>query len=324
MVNKKLRKVQKNNKFAYAMITVAAVLYICGIQAIMQVAHVLSSELDAVPLVITLLLPKLTPYYGLFYLAINIPIILIFFKKLNRKFILRTIYFLVVSTAFSSIFFIPGVEDWFQTLIINAANKEAVKDKVLDDKWPMLVLPVLGGALVGSAIAISWKFGGSSAGADVIIYYFSTKRKVHVSSMLFLVSLIILCVSFCVLISLQEEVRKNWLPSLCGSFIYITVLSMMMNFIFPKYSKVQIEIHSSKIEEIKKFLKKEHGHPFRISKSISGYTDKDVYYFTTVILVLEVKDFLERVKSIDSNSWISAIAVSNVFGRFNTHAVDSI
>lgn len=312
----KFSKFQKTNYFAYLILSLAAVLYILGIQTIMQVAHVLSSELDAVPLVITLLLPDLTPFYGLLYLAVNLPIILLFFKKVRRKFMVRTIYFLLVSTAFSTIFFIPGAEHALQNLIVES-------DKVITDtKWAMFVLPALGGTIVGTAIALSWKYGGSTGGADVIVYYFSTKKKKEVGSTLFIVSLIIMVSAFAVLIGIKKEVREVWLPAMFGSLIYIIVLSMIINLIFPKYQKVQIEIHSGKISEITTFLKAHHGHPFRIEEATSGYLNKEMKYITTVILILEQKDFSKAIKEIDPQAWIAAIPVSNVFGRFNTKSVD--
>ncbi len=311
----KFKKFQKTNHFAYCVLSFAAIMYILGIQVIMQVAHVLSSELDAVPLVVTLLVPELTPYYGLLYLAVNLPIILLFFKKIRRKFMVRTIYFLIVSTAFSTIFFIPGVENTLQNFIVNP-------DSVINQKWPMFVLPAIGGAVVGAAIALSWKYGGSTGGADVIVYYFSTKKKKEVGSTMFIVSLVIMVSAFCVMIGIKEEVRHVWLPALCGSLIYILVLSMIINLIFPKYQKVQIEIHSAKVAEITAFLKKSHGHPFRIEDATSGYLSKQMQYITTVILILEQKDFSKAIKQIDPQAWIAAIPVSNVFGRFNTKSVD--
>lgn len=312
---KKLKKYQKANWFAYCVLTFAAIIYILGIQAIMQVAHVLSSELDAVPLVITLLVPKLSSYYGLLYLAVNLPIILLFFRKIRRKFMIRTIYFLFVSTAFSMIFFIPGVEKTLQNFIVDP-------NEVVKEKWPMFVLPALGGTVVGTAMALSWKFGGSTGGADVIVYFFSTKKKKDVGTMLMIVSIVLMLSAFFVMIGIKEEVRNAWLPALAGSLVYILILSTIINLIFPKYKKVQIEIHSAKINEITVYLKAMHGHPFRIEDATSGYLGKEMKYITTVILILEQKDFSRAIKAIDPQAWIAAIPVSNVFGRFSTKSVD--
>lgn len=327
---KKINSIRQTQLWSYIMLTISALLYVFGIQAIMRVANCLPSGFGAVPVVVTILLPQTTPYYGLMYLALNIPFVIFFMRKVNFVFTLKTTYFLLVSATVSCLFFIDDVAKWMESLIIRDINpkagqsyNDALKEKVISDVWPMLVLPAIGGAFVGSSIAFSWKYGGSTGGSDFVIYYFSTKRKMQVGSVQFIVSLITMFSMFIVLIFEDKNVRNEWFISLIGSFTFILLSSIVVNVIFPKYSKVVVEVHSSKIKDIIDFLSKDgYAHAWRVQEAQSGYLKHEITFITTTMLLFEAKDFCKKIQTVDSAVWISIVPVRKVVGKFNTKFVD--
>nr|WP_307926374.1 YitT family protein [Mycoplasmopsis bovis] len=56
--------------------------------------------------------------------------------------------------------------------------------------WPIIINGFLGSICAGTSIAIAWKNGGSTGGADIIAYYFSTKKQKSVAGMMFTVNII--------------------------------------------------------------------------------------------------------------------------------------
>lgn len=327
---KKLNSFRQTQLWSYIMLTIPALLYVFGIQAIMRVANCLPSGFGAVPVVVTILAPQTTPYYGLMYLALNVPFVIFFMRKVNFVFTMKTTYFLLVSAAVSCLFFIDDVAKWMESLIVHdiqpksgQSYSDALKEKVIHDVWPMLVLPAIGGAFVGSSIALSWKYGGSTGGSDFVIYYFSTKRKMQVGSVQFIVSLITMFSMFVVLIFQDKNVREEWFISLIGSFTFILLSSIVVNVIFPKYSKVVVEVHSSKIEDIINYLNDTgYIHAWRVQKAESGYLKRDISFITTTMLLFEAKDFCKKIQAVDNAVWMSIVPVRKVIGKFDTKFVD--
>lgn len=326
-----LRIFMKSTTFAYLMITLSAILYVFGMQALMSPAKSLPAGLGAFALLPGVVHESLAKYFTFFYLALNLPLIAIFWKSIKKKFLIRTIYFLLITTVFGALQMIPQVNDFFtgtlQQLIVKAHSfpDHALERTTYELVWPMLVLPAIAGAMVGAAVALSWKYGGSTAGSDIVVYYFSTKKKKQVGTISMYVSLVILFSTFGIFLGLNNVgIKQHWFASLAGSFIYIVISGMVVNAIFPKYRKVSVEVHSTKMAEIRASLDKTYIHAYRIEESMSSRhkVQKTKPHIVTVMLQYEIKDFVKTVKEIDSDAWISVTRVESVFGKFNTSAVE--
>lgn len=298
---------------AYFMIFIAAVIYTIGIQGFIQEAKVFSAGLGAFAQLPTMLSDPLLDYFSLFYLAFNLPLIIIFWKKNKAKFMYRTMFFLIVQTGLGSLFFIPELKDLFS----NVLNLQGGKDAVLADRWPILVLTLIGSVFVASSMALSWKFGGSTAGTDIIAYYYSTKKQKSVGSVMFMLSMIIVTISFTITIGVNKPMREHWLMSIVSTFAYIMLSSIIVDKLYPKFKKVEVRIISNKAKEIAEALSKDgYNHSWRVSDFISrrGHEGQEI---TTVAFWLETKEMIKIVRRIDPTVWISLNEVRAVYGKFN-------
>lgn len=303
--------------YAYLMIFISAILFTFSIQAFIQVAKSFTSGVSSISLVPTLLIDDIGPYTTVIYLGLNIPLLIMYWKKIKKDFIYKTTFFLVSSAAFGLLFMFDGVTDWTHHLVIKHP------ENVLDDVWPIFLLSSLGGLFVGGSIAITWKFGGSSGGGDIITYYYSTKKKVSIGLASFFVSMAFVAIAFITTISIKENLRASAFPILTSTILYVGISSFMINTIYPKYSKIHVEIHSSKINEITKYLKKtKYPHSWQIVDFKSGYLNADKKMILTVMLLVEFKEIRKQLKTIDESVWISATSVRSQFGKFNTVRVD--
>ena len=307
--------IKKTSWFAYFVITISSILFTIGIEMFIEVSHTLSSGLTALVLGPVLAFNFLAPYTTLIYLLANIPIILIFWKGITRKFIVRTSYFLVMQSLVGALFFFPTLSNYLQNAIVNY-------DDVLKQKWPIFIMSFLGSCIIGVSIALTWKYGGSSGGGDIIVYYYSTKKQISVGFIKSVIATSFSVIALLIALCTKQEIIDNVFSIIIGTVIYIGTTSWLVNLIYPKYSKVKVEIHSKNIELINSYLKETYIHSWQIIKLKSGYLNKDIEVIQTIMLLLEYKDFSKKIKEVDSKAWISSIDVKYINGHFNVRNVE--
>lgn len=314
---------------AYFIIFISAIIYTIGIQGFIQVAKVFSAGLGAFAQLPTLMAPEtLGQYFSLFYLAFNLPLIVIFWKKNKAKFMYRTMFFLIVQTAIGALFFIPEIggdkygEGGIFSDLMGLGWSNHINNAVTA-KWPIVILAILGALFVASSMGLSWKYGGSTGGTDIIAYYYSTKKQKAIGTTMMIISFMIIGFSFAITIGVNEEMRKHWLMSLTGSMAYIMISGMIMDKIYPKFKKVEARIVSPKWKEIIDELEKaDYNHSWRTSEYTSrkGVEGREII---TVAFWLETKDLVKLVHKVDPEAWISLNEVRAVVGRLNAPKLEN-
>ena len=98
---------------------------------------------------------------------------------------------------------------------------------------------------------------------------------------------------------------------------------MVINFIYPKYSAVHVEIHSEEIMKIDQYFKdSKYPHAWQRKMVTSGLLNKEKEIISTVMLLLEYKEIKKQLYIIDEKVWVESLRVENLFGSFNTKATD--
>ncbi|QJR44419.1 YitT family protein [Mycoplasma miroungirhinis] len=373
---------------------VSAFLFNLGIATFLAKAGTVASGTSALIQVITYTFESLRQYFAIFYLLINLPFIIIFWKKNSRMFMILTLYWLLFQII--SEFFFYGfdsskpyvIRDWLQhdfsiyytsydldgskvtwtvypngnfdapniigkwqnwTLqedVFNDSTKNLVKAGVHGwtyfkelnphlniniETWPVIIYTLGGSILGGLAAAIAWKHSGSTAGSDVFIYYISRVKKISVGKVSFRIAACFATFSIVVIGILEytgNVLDHPWNSSVylvrCLSTVfYISFYNLIINFIYPKYKKIKIEIYSSKIDVICAHFKAiNYWHAYSIVKQTSGFTQQDNQRIETIALFLEQNEILREIHKVDPNAWINVIPVLNVKGKFNTQKVE--
>ncbi len=320
-------RISKSVVFAYFTIGISALLYMFGLQSLMSAAKTLPAGLGAFAQLPGILDESLAKYFSFFYLALNVPLMVMFARKIKPKFMLRTSFFLLITTIVGALQFISTVDKFFthslQQLIIKQDGYPTLEQATYHLVWPMLVLPAIAGAMVGLAIALSWKYGGSTGGTDIVTYYFSTKKKRQIGTVSMIVSFGILITTFGIFLGLNNTgIKSVWFASIAGSMIYIVISGLVVNTVYPKYKKVAVEIHTIKVEEISTWMNSNCIHAYRVESSFWKYEKKQKQHIVTVMLLLETKSFVKAIKKIDSEAWITVTRIEAIFGSFDTSPVE--
>ena len=152
-------KAVKNLK-NYVILTAAAVIYAVAISLFLDPNNIAPGGVTGISILVNRFTKIPT---GTVNMMINIPIVLLGFWRFGWRFICSTMYVLALITIF--------------------INSLAVYGAVTDD---LLIAAVLGGALIGVALALVFKAGATTGGIDIIVTVVRTKRRHIKTNILFL------------------------------------------------------------------------------------------------------------------------------------------
>lgn len=319
----------KAKKVAILFLCLSALLFVLGVNIFLSSAETLSTGLSAIPQLIIFSVPSLNlqQYYSVIFLALNLPLIFIFWNKVKRSFFVLTLFWLVFQLIWGFIIGTPVINQFLIDHTVKAMAPEYIANNKVDT-WAILVFSFVGGLLTGLGVALAWKFGASSGGTDIVAYYYSTKKKINVSIPMTISALSISFISIIILsaISYNNPAIENkeifGITSL-GTVLYVLISSFLVKTIYPKYSKIIISIHSKKHEEILKMLRDiNYWHGYTIIEMKSGYTGEKTFKIESVILLLELNRIKNLLVEVDPNVWISARPIKKIIGSFNSSKVD--
>lgn len=145
----------------YVILTAAAVIYAAAISLFLDPNNIAPGGVTGISILVNRFTGIPTGTLNMF---INIPIVLLGLWKFGWRFICSTIYALALITVF--------------------INGFASRGAVTDD---LLIASVIGGAMIGVALALVFKAGATTGGIDIIVKVVRTKRKHIKTNILFLV-----------------------------------------------------------------------------------------------------------------------------------------
>ncbi len=239
----------------------------------------LSSGLTGVALIIRYFNPAVS--VGIIYLLINIPIFILGWIFVGRRFILFTALGMIIfSIALHFVnFTIP------------------VTDKMLS--------AVLGGAITGIGVAIMLKSYGSSGGSEIISIILYKYFSVTLGTGILIINAVIMTVSL-FLFPLEK---------ILYTLIYIVVSSKTTDMIFHGLTKRQAAlIISEKWKEILEEITIENRIGVTLINGKGGYLGADKTILYSVINRNKVAALKKMVTNIDKNAFIAIIEASDVTG----------
>ncbi|MBU4690277.1 YitT family protein [Mycoplasma sp. ES3157-GEN-MYC] len=334
----------------------AAFMFNFGAVVFLQRSETIPSGLSGVPMLISLIFHQTKPFFGLMYLACNIPLFFFLWKKTKLSFNLHTLEFMIFQTLINFVLTAGTkdntVADWFHNVFNVAPGWErTVKiDGVQYENpvtWPILANGLIGSLFVGIAISLAWRSGGSTGGTDIIAYFFSTKKQKSVGGILTIVSLAT-SITFLIIFAfaqphnesiviIYKKIGDNHYVTYVSSgkrvivgmreitsFAYIAAVNGLISVLYPKYKKVNVEISCVKsFDKVMQYFNDiNYWHSYSIYTTTSGYSGEKVYKINTTMLLLETKNIIQDLRVIDPKIWISIKPILKIHGNFNTRFVD--
>lgn len=280
-VVKQTQKAAKKIK-SYGILTVAAVIYAAAISLFLDPNNIAPGGVTGISILVNRFIKIPT---GTLNMLFNIPIVLLGLWKFGWRFICSTMYALVLITIF--------------------INSFAVYGAMTED---LLIAAVIGGAMIGVALALVFKAGATTGGIDIIIKVVRTKRKHIKTNILFLIfdSMVILASWF---------VFQDLTVAFYAGIAVITDSIVMDKILYGSDEAKLIYIVSGKPEQVKQRICEELDITATIITARGAYTNAPKELLMIVTRKQVYPRLEEVVKDEDSSAFMIVSSASEIFGE---------
>lgn len=273
-------------------ITMASLLYAVGVGAFLNPKNLAPGGVSGIAIILKKIFPVL-PGVGMLILIINIPIMIVGWKKFGPKFIISTSYALVISSLFIDI--IPKVID------VNSVSNN-----------PMLS-SIIGGAAFGLAMGLLFRMETTTGGMDIIVKIFREKYPHLKTGQIYLLLDIVILIASAFAFSNVEVALYAAIS------IYVSTL-VMDKAIYIGDEATLIYIMSKKRERIANYMMKELDVGVTFIKSKGAYSNTDGEIIMCVMRKQRLAKVRAALKETDPEAFMIVTSANEVFGEgFKSH-----
>ena len=273
---------------------ISAALSAIGLYTFVNPANFAPSGVDGV----SMMLQELTKInFGYISLAINIPLLIIAWFFISKKYVIYTTLF----TAVSSLMMIVMEEiEMYQYISENNA-------------W---IAVLASGIMLGIRTAIMFKIGGSTGGVDIIASIVQQKRPyMNIESLISLFCYVIIGLSFFV---------YNNIESVIMAVAQMLMFNLAMNYVLKTTrNAVEARIITDNPEEFKEDIIHNLKHGATIIDCTGMFTGDSKKTIVTIINLRQMNDLIKISKK-HPNSFIYFSEVSGVWGNFRWNKTDEV
>lgn len=226
---------------------------------------------------------------GIVGLVINIPLLIIAWRYLNKKYVIYTLIFTFLSSAF-----ILLLE------YINFPQYEAMYEKV--------VAAVFSGLLLGIRTGIMIRLGFSTGGIDIVAAIFQKKRSyINIERIISIICYVIIIVSYFVYRNLGAI-----LLSIIQMYVFERGVSLLLS---DHRDAVAFNIITKEPEKIKEDIIFNLKHGATVVESKGLFTDTDSYMIVSIVNKRQIPEFISIIKK-HKNTFMYYNDISGVHGNF--------
>ena len=210
----------------------------------------------------------------------------------------------------------PGVSNWISNMgeLLRVAAKGPTAGNYL-------MCGMFGGVFIGVGVAITFVGGGSTGGVDVITFLFEKYLKIRQSIASFIVDGTIITVGIILLVVKDNEILLPCLSGIISAFISAVVIEVIY---IGSQTSYQVDIISSKWEEISKYAQEELDRGTTIIPVKGGYSGEDKVILRIVFDKRQYNKIRSFIAKTDPNAFVTYTRTNAVFGEgFKSHVVEN-
>lgn len=258
---------------------------------------------------------------GVFIFLLNIPLLIIGWKNISRKFAYLTLFSIITQTL------IVTLMQWLETkygfrpfafleteaivdVIVNPDGTVKVIKEVLISSGNRLLLALIGGGIAGVGAALCLSGGGSAGGMDVIANSLFVRRNISFTKYSLIVDgLIILLSGF------------FGLEAMLFTFVRLIVYMITIENLYIIYKVAKIEIITEKANELRVMLLEKFHHGLTIYTVKGGYTLQEKYVLTIYVSSYEVNNYITSILECDPKAFLSVATILTIKGNFSKRTI---
>ena len=236
------------------------------------------------------------------YFLLNVPIFLLAYKKVGKKFGFFTIvnvgfYFLIVNMLPRSI------TNMFYTNSMIGFEKD------------LLARALFAGICTGVSTAIAFKFDHSAGGIDVVSVYLNGKKAdLSIGRITMMLNAIIIF-TYTILSIVNDDGDLSSTTMALYSIVYFFTSSTIIDVFSSRDKKKQLQIITEN-ENLSDIIIDCFPHSCTIIDGKGAYSKNKKYVIYTVLSIYEVKRAIKVIKEKDPGAFITITNVNQVVGRF--------
>lgn len=224
---------------------------------------------------------------GIVFYMINIPIFVVAYRELGKKFFIVTIICVTMQTLFLT--FIP------------------TDIKIMGEE--PFISAIIGGVIAGYGVGITLREGGSGGGQDVLgLYLMKKNNKLSVGRIAIMINVCVYTIC-----ALMYDLK-----TVIYSLVYVLVSSYVTDRVHLQNVNVQAMIVSKELDKIVELIKKSD----RTATAISGrgcYLGETTDVIITILSKYEARILEDEIKGNGIDAFIVISDVSHVYGKYDKH-----
>ncbi len=280
----KMRSMKKELR-SFLMITLGMFIYSIAALGFLVPHKIVGGGATGLSTIIYYLTDKAIPV-GIGYGLINVLLVSIALKILGPKFGIKTVFAIVIGSAFLSI---------MQPLIPAAF----VPDKFMSS--------VIAGMLTGIGIALALAEGGSTGGTDIVAMIVTKYRNISPGKMIMYCD--------CLIIACSLVINFN-IEGLMYGYVMMGVVSFTVDFVLTgKKQSAQLFIFTDKYDLVAERITAEVNHGVSVVDCRGWYSKQEKKMLIVVVRKSEATDVLRIAKQVDPDVFMTMNTVMGVFGK---------
>lgn len=261
-----------------------------------------------------------TGFSAILYYSVGIPVSVTFFvvnlillaialKVLGKGFGLKTVYAIIVTSAFLQ--FIPEIvpADFIEEIAIKNGK---------------LISALFGGMIAGLGVGISFTQGGSTGGTDIIALMVAKYRNIAPGKVILFIDLFVIASAMLIPAkevmgadgAMMKETIGMRLCTVLYGYMLVAATSAIIDLVLSgSKQSVQAFIFSKDYERIADAITKELGRGVTVLTSEGWYTKNENKMLIVVIHKTQQNTLYKLIRDIDRGAFISMSTVSSVYGQ---------
>mgnify|MGYP002852752191 FL=1 len=280
----------KHDILSYVLITVGIMVYTFAWSAFMLPAKIVGGGVSGISSVLNIAAGIPLPI-GVLNFIINAVLLAIGFKVLGSKFGANTIYGIVMS----SLCFIL----WQQVLHV---------ENLFDvERFGGFMCAIIGGALCGAGIGLTFTMGGNSGGTDIIALIVSKFYNVSPGKVIMYLDIFIIGSSYFV---------SHQLENVIFGYVVMMVMTYVLDMVLDgNKQSYQVMVFSTKNTEIAEAVTREVGRGATLLDAEGCYSKLPQKVLLMMVHRTDKPRVMQIIQRLDQNAFISVSKTQGVYGK---------
>lgn len=230
---------------------------------------------------------------GVGYFLVNIILLIIAMKVLGPKFGIKTVFAILIGSAFLSI---------MQPLM-------PVDGILPNEKFMSTIIAAM---LTGVGIGLSLSVGGSTGGTDIVAMLVTKYYNVSPGKVLMLADFCVIAMTLLI----YDHIDREAMGGLIYGYVMMGIVSFTVDYVLTgKTQSAQLFIFTEKYDEVAAELNRQVKRGVTLIDAKGWYTGQEKKIILIVTRKHEASDALRIAKQIDPNVFMTMAPVMGVFGK---------